>query len=67
MLTGGNVRGNPEYMILSREPDTLTVKLMGQNNKVLFTAKENLAFGTATVFMQNLDIYMDYIGPNRLY
>ncbi len=67
MLTGGNVRGNPEYIILSREPDTLTVKLMGQNNKVLFTAKENLAFGTATVFMQNLDIYMDYIGPNRLY
>jgi antitoxin component YwqK of YwqJK toxin-antitoxin module len=67
MLTGGNVRGNPEYIILNRKPDTLNVKLMGQNDKVLFTAEENLAFGTATVFMQSLDIYMDYIGPNRLY
>ncbi|CAN0594466.1 unnamed protein product, partial [Ectocarpus sp. 12 AP-2014] len=58
MLTGGNARGNPEYIILNRKPDTLNVKLMGQNDKVLFTAEENLAFGTATVFMQSLDIYM---------
>ncbi len=67
MLTSGNVRGNPEYMVLTREPDTLTVKLLGKSDKVLFTAKENLAFGTATVFMQSLNIYIDYIGPNRLY
>ncbi|MFD0796641.1 toxin-antitoxin system YwqK family antitoxin [Maribacter chungangensis] len=67
MLTRGNVRGNPEYIILTRKPDTLNVKLMGQNDKVLFTAEEDLAFGTATVFMQSLDIYMDYLGPNRLY
>jgi antitoxin component YwqK of YwqJK toxin-antitoxin module len=67
MLTGGNVRGNPSYIILNRKPDTLNVKLMGENNKVLFAAEENLAFGTASVFMQSLDIYMDYLGPNRLY
>lgn len=67
LITGGNVRGNPAYIILNRKPDTLTVKFMGQNDKVLFTAEENLAFGTATVFMQSLDVYMDYLGPERLY
>ena len=67
MLDGGNLRGNPEYIILTRESDTLTVKLMGKDDKVLFTAEEKLAFGTNTVFMQSLDIYMDYLGPNRLY
>ena len=67
IITGGNVRGNPEYIMLTRKPDTLAVKLMGQNDKVLFTAEENLVFGSATVFMQNLDIYRDYLGPNRLY
>lgn len=67
MLTGSNVRGNPEYIVLTREPDVLYVAIMGKNDKVLFSAKENLAFGTATVFMQSLDVYMDYLGPNRLY
>lgn len=66
-ITSGNVRGNPAYIVLNRKEGTLTVTFMGKDDKVLFKAEETLAFGTATVFMQSLDIYMDYLAPDRLY
>lgn len=67
ILYGTNIKGRPDHIILERKPDFLKVTFMGQNDKVLFTAEENLAFGVATVFTQQLGVYMDYITPNNLY
>lgn len=66
-LTAGNIRGGASYIILEIESGLLKVRFMGKDDKVLFAAEEKLAFGTDTVFMQNLNIYMDYLGPDRLY
>lgn len=66
-LEGTNIKGRPDHIILERRPDFLKVTFMGENDKVLFTAEENLAFGVATVFTQQLGVYMDYIGPNNLF
>jgi len=66
-LKGDSVKGRPSYIIVNREKETLTVKFIGKDDKVLFAAEEKLAFGTNTVFMQSLNVYMDYLGPNNLY
>ncbi|QFZ53681.1 hypothetical protein FEZ18_02110 [Oceanihabitans sp. IOP_32] len=67
LLNANGIKGKPEYMILERDLGTVKVRLMGQNNKVLLKAEEVLTFGTATVFIQNLNIYINNIKPEDLY
>jgi|GEM_PF-1237055 len=66
-MHGTSVKGKPDHIILERGPDVLKVTFMGQNDKVLFQSEENLAFGVATVFTQQLGIYMDFLNPSNLY
>ena len=69
LLSNANrkVVGGVTYIYLKRRPDRLAIKFYGTDDKVLFQAEEDLVFGTNTVFMQSLGVYMDYITPNNLY
>ena len=69
LLSNANRRvvGGVSYIYLKRSPDRLAIKFYGSKNQVLFQAEEDLVFGTNTVFMQSLGVYMDYLTPNNLY
>jgi len=69
LLSNANKKivGGVTYIYLKRSPDFLMVKLFGTDNKLLFQAEEDLVFGTNTVFMQELGIYMDYLRAYSLY
>lgn len=69
LLSNANrkVVGGVTYIYLKRSPDRLAIKFYGTDDKVLFQAEEDLVFGTNTVFMQSLGVYMDYLTPSSLY
>ncbi|MFS4416643.1 toxin-antitoxin system YwqK family antitoxin [Maribacter sp. 2307ULW6-5] len=67
LLNADAIRGKPAYFIMERNGDAVTVTFMGQEDKELFTATEHLAFGTASVFLREMNIFLDNIRPGALY
>jgi len=63
--TGGDA--NMKYYKLTKGDDTLELVIYGEDNKVLFKAEEHLYFGSATYYLQNLNIYLDYLSDKKLY
>lgn len=59
--------GNMKYCKLSKGEATVKLVIYGEKDKVLFKAEEHLYFGTATYYLQNLNIRMDYLTPDKLY
>lgn len=58
---------NVNYIILSKQTDKLTIKLIGHNGETIFFANENLKEGRSVNYINKLGIYLDNISPKSLY
>ncbi|NRD20856.1 hypothetical protein HNV08_12435 [Winogradskyella eckloniae] len=58
---------NVKYMVLSKQSDQLTIKLIGHNDETIFYAKENINAGSRANYINKLGIYLDNISPKSLY
>lgn len=58
---------NVNYIILSKQTDKLTIKLIGHNDETIFFAKENLKEGHSVNYINKLGVYLDNITPKSLY
>ncbi|WP_299099108.1 hypothetical protein [uncultured Winogradskyella sp.] len=58
---------NVNFIILSKQTDKLTIKLIGHNDETIFFAKENLKEGRSVNYINKLGIYLDNITAKSLY
>ncbi|MUU77911.1 toxin-antitoxin system YwqK family antitoxin [Winogradskyella endarachnes] len=58
---------NVKYIILSKQTDKLTIKLIGHNDETIFFANQNLKKGYSVNYINKLGIYLDNISPKSLY
>ena len=59
--------GNMKYQSLTIKDKNVELVIYGEDDLILFQAKEKLYFGTNTYYMQNLNVYLDFINENKLY
>lgn len=66
-LTSRDFDKSIEYIILSKLDDKVTVVLKNKEDKVLFSAEEIIAEGYTIKFIDKMNLYLNYLSPDRLY
>lgn len=55
------------YMQVTKAADRLSVKFIDFDNRVVLNAEETLIPGSSAIYLDKLDVNLDYLSPSRLY